>query len=366
MKIAIDARELCGNPTGVGRYLSELLTEWAKDPAAARHTWHLYAPAPLAPQAPLAPLAPITVLPGSGGTAWEQWTLARALTSDRPDLLFAPGYSAPLTAPCPTVVAIHDVSFAARPEWFRAREGARRRTITRWSARRARLILTISEFSKREIIDRLGVPAGRIRVTPLGVRTGPRARTPAREPLVLFVGSLFTRRHVDALVDAFVTRVAPVVADARLEIVGENRLPAGSRADAALDTAPDEVRARVRFRSYVDEATLADLYGRARVFAFLSEYEGFGLTPLEAMAHDVPPVVLDTPVAHEVYDEAAAYVRLGPDLPVVLGQTLLRLLQDPDAHQRLRAEAPRVLARYDWARTAAATLAALEEAAGAR
>jgi glycosyltransferase involved in cell wall biosynthesis len=305
-------------------------------------------------------------LPGSGGTAWEQWTLARGLASSRPDVLFAPGYSAPLTAPCPTVVAIHDVSFAARPDWFGAREGARRRTITRWSARRARLILTISEFSKREIVARLGVPEGRIRVTPLGVRTSPRATTFARDPLILFVGSLFTRRHVDALVDAFVTRVAPVVTDARLEIVGENRLPAGARVDAALDTAPEDVRARVRFRAYVDEATLAELYGRARVFAFLSEYEGFGLTPLEAMAHGVPPVVLDTPVAHEVYDDAVVYVRLGPDLPVVLGQTLLQLLQDPDVHQRLVARAPRILARYDWTRTAAATLAAIEEAAGAR
>ena len=136
MKIAVDARELCGKPTGVGRYLGELLTEWSPSADARRHEWTLYAP--VMPAVPAAFAGHVRLLPGSGGTVWEQWTLSRALSTDRPDVLFAPGYSAPLTAPCPTAVAIHDVSFAAHPEWFSAREGLRRRTITAWSARRAR------------------------------------------------------------------------------------------------------------------------------------------------------------------------------------------------------------------------------------
>ena len=363
MRVAIDARELCGKPTGVGRYLSELLTEWAAAAEAARHEWMLYAPC--RPALPGAFASRVTVLPGAGGTKWEQWTLARTLARDRPDVLFAPGYSAPLTAPCPTVVAIHDVSFAARPDWFTAREGARRRAMTRWSARRARLIVTISTFSREEIVRHLGVDARRIRVTPLGVRPRPPAAA-AREPMVLYVGSIFARRHVDALTEAFVDHVAPVVPAARLEIVGENRLPPGARFDQALSEAPAAIRDRVRLRSYVDEATLEDLYARAAVFAFLSEYEGFGLTPVEAMAHGVAPVVLDTPVAREVYGPAAAYLRLGPDLPRDLGRSLVTLLTDAAAHARLVKEGPGVLSRYDWTRTAAQTLAILEEAAGVR
>ena len=309
MRVAIDARELCGKPTGVGRYLSELLIEWGRMPEARRHDWILYAPA--APAVPGGFPERVRVLPGTGGTAWEQWTLARALATDRPDVLFAPGYSAPLTAPCPTVVAVHDVSFAARPEWFSSREGLRRRVVTRWSARRARLVLTISAFSRREVADRLGIAGDKIRVTPLGVRR--RADTPREpEPLVLYVGSIFARRHVDVLVDAFVSHVASAVPEARLEIVGENRLRPESPPGPSLQAAPEQVRSRVRFRSYVDDDTLHGLYGRAAVFAFLSEYEGFGLTPLEAMAHGVPPVVLDTEVAREVYGPAAEYLTLGP------------------------------------------------------
>ena len=122
----------------------------------------------------------------------------------------------------------------------------------------------------------------------------------------------------------------------------------------------------MRFRSYVDEATLQDLYSRAAVFAFLSEYEGFGLTPLEAMAHGVPPVVLDTEVAREVYGPAARYLRLGPGLSADLGRALVALLTDAGERAPLVEEASRVLSRYDWSRTAAETLSALEEAAGAR
>jgi glycosyltransferase involved in cell wall biosynthesis len=363
MRVAVDARELCGKPTGVGRYLHELLVEWGHSAEASRHDWQLYAPSP--PAVPDAFAGRVRVLAGSGGTRWEQWTLARALASARPDVLFAPGYSAPLTAPCPTVVAIHDVSFMARPDWFSAREGARRRAITRWSARRARLVLTISEFSKREILTHVGLPEARVRVTRLGMRR-PATATRPREPIVLYVGSIFARRHVDRLIDAFVTRVAPAVPDARLEIVGENRLPPQVAIAARLAEATDDVRNRVRFRSYVDEATLQDLYDRATVFAFLSEYEGFGLTPLEAMAHGLPPVVLDTPVAREAYGPAADYLVLGPTLVGDLGQRLVRLLTDVRARSRLIAQAPAVLARYDWTCTARETLAALEAAAGAR
>ena len=126
------------------------------------------------------------------------------------------------------------------------------------------------------------------------------------------------------------------------------------------------VTSRVRFRSYVDEATLQDLYRRASVFAFLSEYEGFGLTPLEALAAGVAPVVLDTAVAREIYGEAARYVTPGGSMPRSLGDALVEMVGRADARDAVMRHAQDVLSRYDWARTAAATLAALEEAAGAR
>jgi alpha-1,3-rhamnosyl/mannosyltransferase len=110
----------------------------------------------------------------------------------------------------------------------------------------------------------------------------------------------------------------------------------------------------------VPDAELADAFRRASVFAFLSEYEGFGLPPLEALARGVPPVLLDTPVAREVCGPAARYVPRG-DVPAVAAALVDLLLRAP-ARAALLAHAGAVLARYSWPETARLTMEALESA----
>lgn len=361
MRVAIDARELAGHPTGVGRYLSELLREWQAAGVDRRHTLRLYAhttPTLVPPSLE----ATVHVVPGQGGTQWEQWDFQRALGRDRPDVLFAPGYTAPLAAPAPTVVAIHDVSFFAHPEWFAWREGTRRRLVTAWSARRARLVLAPSAFSGAEIVRHTAVDPARVRVVYLGVR--PPAVPPAgpRAPMVLFVGSLFQRRRLDVLIDAF-ARVAATHPEARLEIVGANRTT--PRVDFAAALAARGLGDRARLRDWVDDATLDRLYRDAAVFVFLSRYEGFGFTPLEAMTNGAVPIVLDTAVAREIYGAAAWRVPDGPALTADVATAMAALLDDAATHARYRAEAPPVLASYQWAETARRVLGCLEEAAGA-
>jgi glycosyltransferase involved in cell wall biosynthesis len=363
MKIAVDARELAAKPTGVGRYLAELLTEWSRAPSALGHHWTLYTAQPLL--VPPAFEGAVRVLPGSSGTQWEQWTLARALRADRPDVLFAPAYTAPLAATCPVVLTIHDVSFSAHPEWFSFREGMRRRALSRLSAARARSVLTDSFFSRSEIARHLAVPPRKIQVIPLGVRLRAQGSTQARdrEPLVLFVGSIFMRRHVDALVHAFGKYVVARVPDSRLEIVGDNRAHPRVNLERAVTVQSLEAQRRIAIRSYVSEEALAELYARASVFVFPSEYEGFGLTPLEALAAGVPPVVLDTAIASEIYGPAAKYVQNATPMEERLGDAIVQLLVSVPARDELLRHADEVLSRYRWDRTARETLAALEEAA---
>ena len=364
MRIAVDARELCGHPTGVGRYLSELLAEWARDAAAARHEWVLYSHAQPRVDGPWP--SRVRIVPGNGGTSWEQWAFPRALAAERPDVLFAPAYSAPLTAPAPVVLTIHDVSFFAHPEWFSFREGTRRRLLTAWSARRAKVVLTDTAFSQGEIARHIGLPAARVRVIPLGMRQNADhagAEPVARQPIVLYVGSVFERRRVDQLMAAF-DAVADEVPMAQLEIVGENRTRR-PRLDLEALRRQSRHRDRIHLRAYVDDPTLAALYGRASVFAFLSEYEGFGLTPLEALAAGVPPVLLDTPVARETAGAAAQYVPAAAGLDAISAALVAGLTNDRVRRQILE-EAPAVLAKYDWQATAAQTLAAIEGAAVGR
>ena len=357
LTIGIDARELLGEPTGVGRYLGELLRRWtARDDAALRQLV-LYTPEPL----PFLQSIPATdgvreVVAGTGrGTWWEQTHLRRAVRSNPPDVFFAGAYTAPLALGVPLAVTIHDVSFAARPDWFRPREGARRRLLTRQAARAAEVVFTDSEFSRGEILARLSIPAERIRVIPPGVtRRAPGSGR--REPLVLFIGSIFNRRRLPALILAFAaaTTLRP---DARLVIAGADRsYPpldlAGLAAEAGLG-------GRTEILSYVSEPRLDSLYASAAAFVFLSEYEGFGLTPLEALSAGVPIVVLDTPVAREVYGEAAWYVPRDNDVKAAT-HAIRTLLQDPSHAAAMLAAAPGVLARYSWDTAATETLAAIE------
>lgn len=342
MRIAIDARELQGQPTGVGRVLAGILDAWNSLPEAGAHEFIL-----CRPDGP------------RHGTVWEQFTLPRLVRRAHADVLFAPGYTGPLVSTVPLVTAVYDVSFAAHPEWFGAREGLRRRILTGMSARRAATVITSSEFSRREITRYLHVDPARIDVVYPGITHEAPASAPlTRNDLVLFVGSLFTRRHLPALIDGF-SRLARQRPAVRLEIVGDNRT--NPRIDFDALAAASGAGGRIALRSYVPDAELAALYARARAFVFLSEYEGFGFTPLEALAAGVPIAVLDTPIAREVYGDAAIFLR-APD-PALVEAALDRLLHDEAERTRILAAAAALLPRYSWQACAASILGALVRAA---
>jgi glycosyltransferase involved in cell wall biosynthesis len=176
--------------------------------------------------------------------------------------------------------------------------------------------------------------------------------------MVLFVGSIFNRRRLPDLIAAF-ARATSDMAVARLVIVGADR--SWPAQDLAAIAAAHGVGPRVDLRSYVAEPELAEIYARASVFAFLSEYEGFGLTPLEALASGVPIVVADTPVAREVYGPAAEYVQAG-DIEGTAAALRRFLGAQSEASAQL-ARAADVLARYSWDRAAAETLEGIERIA---
>jgi glycosyltransferase involved in cell wall biosynthesis len=351
MRIAIDGRELAGKPTGVGRYLSELLAAWSDLPGAAAHEFFLCAPEPVTARGTGALRLSQVISPG-GGTLWEQWTLPRLVSATGADVLFSPAYTCPLRCPAPIALVIHDVSFAAHPEWYSRREGFRRRTLTWLAARRASRVITDSDFSKREIARHLGIDSSRIDVIYLGASS--RATAPARDSLVLFVGSLFNRRHIPELIEGF-TRLSARHPRARLEIVGDNRTMPRLDVDALI--AERGATQAVRARSYVTDAELATLYATASAFAFLSEYEGFGLTPLEAMAAGVPVVVLDTEIAREIYGPAAVY--LGRPDPELIASALERLLVDERERERLAQAGALHVERYSWRECGQRTLQVL-------
>ena len=391
MRIGIDGRELSGARTGVGRYVANLCREWAAD-APGREVL-VYTP----DAAGLAGLVgagrgarvEVRTVPGAPGTWWEQTALARAADADRVDVFFGPAYSIPLRLAAPAVVALHDISFAVHPEWFGWREGIRRRWLARRAANRAARVVTVSEFARAEIVREFDLdPARVVRVydgveaPALPLHDG-RAAVPADDPLtasadgqappgsesratgsakasalVLFVGTLFNRRHLPTLIAAF-ARVVRGRPDARLAIVGADRTHPAQDLPACAEAAG--VADRVDLCGHLPEAELGALFRRARVFAFLSEYEGFGMTPLEALAAGVPAVVGDSEVAREVCGDAARYVPV--DDAAVVAREIERLLDDAALRTDLLARGAARLERFTWRRAAAEMLDVLEQAA---
>jgi glycosyltransferase involved in cell wall biosynthesis len=358
LHIGIDAREIVGKPTGVGRYVTETIAAWSRN-ATLPHRFTLFLPSP-PPHGwhPPDPRFTVSVVPAEvPGTWWEQTALRRAANGASLDVFFGPGYTLPIGLTCPSVVLIHDVSFAAHPEWFGWREGLRRRWLTRASAARAAVIVTVSEFSASEMQRLLGVERRHVVIASPGAPQALPESTAPREPMVLSVGSLFARRRVPDLIRGFALACRRVPG-ARLVLVGDNRThpPVDPRAIAAEAGAA----AAVDWREYVPDAELDALYERARVFALLSEYEGFLMTPLEAFAHSVPAVLLDTPVTREIYGDSATLVASGPD---AFADALVRLLTDDTAHRTAVAAGRARLAKSSWDATAEAVLTALVRAA---
>lgn len=329
MRLGCDARVLVHRPAGVARYLAGVLGEW---PALKREgdSLELFvdrAPRGASAEAAEFPGRPDRVralggrLPG-GDPVWRQVALAAHLARRRDlDLLFCPFYSIPLASRLPAVVTIHDVSFAAHPEWF-SRRARLAFALAGPSARKARRILVPSRFSADETIRRFGVPAAKIEVTPLGLE--PRWLAPVSDderraarrwlgfegPYVLHLGAVHVRRNVDALLRAFAL-LAARRPELRLVVAGPTIAPAPDLPALSREL---ELGARYVRREWAPEGTLRGLLAECAALAYLSSYEGFGLPALEALACGAPVVALRAASLPEVLGDEAAWVEtLAPD-----------------------------------------------------
>jgi glycosyltransferase involved in cell wall biosynthesis len=228
-------------------------------------------------------------------------------------------------------------------------------------------VLVCSEFTRRELGRLFPHLADRARLVALGPdddlppapqRDEARARLGLAGPTLLTVGSIFNRRCLPELLRA-TALLARRYPDLRLEVVGENRTHPWQDVHALMDLLG--LRGTVRLTGFASERGLAERYAAADVAVFLSEYEGFGLGVLEAMARGVPAVVSARPAMGELYAEAALLV--DPRDPGGIAQAVARVLDDRALAADLAARGRALAARYSWRATAAATRAVLAEAA---
>ncbi len=358
MKVAVDARELAGRRTGVGRVIQGLLEAWPDGDEIC-----LISRTPLA-TTPLRSGWGTVVDSGSAAlpsAVWEQLRLPRVVRDSGADALLAPNYSMPLRAPCPTAVCMHDCAPFAVPQGFRPRERWRRRVGARIAARRAAFLFMGSRFAADEAHKHLSVLQERLLVVPWGLTRGFGAVSDERVVAVrerygidgrsvLFVGSDLQRRGLQDLGD-WMAEIVATRPDVEL-------LAAGTRPEAG------STEASMRHLGYVPEEHLAPLYAAATVVAYPSSYEGFGLSVLEALACGTPAVVSATSALAEVYADHACLVPHGDG---TAWKTALAALLDDETERRRTIDAGTAWARsQSWVPSAKRLRARLANAAGDR
>ncbi|HEX8086126.1 MAG TPA: glycosyltransferase family 1 protein [Solirubrobacteraceae bacterium] len=278
------------------------------------------------------------------GHAWEQLALpARARAAP---LLLNPANVAPLAFPR-NVVVIHDAAALREPAWYSRLYVAWQRALLPALALRAVHLVTVSQFSRHELIDLLNADPGKISVIPGGVdeRFHPAADPePARaalalhRPYVLTVASRTARKNLAALDETA----------RRLAAEGIELVAAGGERPQFREGAAGP--GGVRFLGHVPDDHLPGLYAGARAFVLPSRYEGFGLTALEAMAAGLPVVVSDRGGLPEVVGEAGVLV--DPEDPGAIAVGVERVVAEGEERARLIAAGSLRAREFTWARTA--------------
>jgi glycosyltransferase involved in cell wall biosynthesis len=237
-----------------------------------------------------------------------------------------------------TVATFHDLfvmtSDYSSPE-FRARFTAQ----ARQAADQSDLLIAVSQFTAGQMEALLQVERSRIRVIPHGVRI-PSQVTNQRENIVLFVGAIQRRKNIARLVRAF----EAVPAGWRLVLAGAADGWGAAEELRAVESSPR--RSDIEVRGYVSAAELESLYSRARIFAFASLDEGFGMPVLDAMAHGVAVVTSRRSALPEVAGDAALLV--DPENVEELAEALRSLASDAEARAELALRGRARVAEFSW------------------
>jgi len=291
------------------------------------------------------------------GHLWEQVRLPYLARKYKADVLWSPCNVGPVFAK-KHIVTIHDASVFAGPQWFSKRFRMLYGVLLPILGRRAKKIITDSNFSKGELIKYRVTYEEKLQVLPGGmcdsffVLNTPSSKKVFSFRYVLAMGSGNPRKNVTMLVSAWKQLSVKIKRDRKLVILGGE-----SRAFSPdlLDSVPDDVYCP----GFVDDKDLPVLYAGADSFVYPSLYEGFGLPPLEAMACGCPVVVSDAASLPEVCGDAAYYV--DPYSVKSIAEGMYKVLSDGDLRQDLIKKGFERVKLFRWERTAKETLKVFAE-----
>ncbi len=357
MRIAIDAR--CVNAehlTGIERMVVRILEHWPSGgPECVAYVerpvkWSF-------------PNCTVRILRAPHPALWSQVALPLALRRDRIDTFVSPVTSLPLLLPphITKAVVVYDLGYLAYPQFYSATERRILNGRVRRSILRSDIVIADSHFTAQDVIDRLRVPATRVRPIQLAMDP-PLAETPlpkgfdTTRPYLLTVGTAYGRKNLGIVVPALKTLIEKYHLDIDVVMTGKKGFAEQSILDAAQ---AQGVSDRIHHLGFVTDNEKAALMRHAAAFFFPSLYEGFGIPVLEAMQYGCPVVCSNASSLPEVAGDAA--LLFDPNDPNAAADAISQLLNTPTLRAQYIERGYRNVQRFSWEKTTDQFVAALTE-----
>ncbi len=316
IRIAVDGYEINKNYTGVGRYTFDLLTSMVELDKDIEYTLFLKEESELSGQ--LKGVKKIVLPSEKGYTNWQNTKLIRELVKGKFDLFFGTNYSLPFFHRGKSVLTVHDISWKVLKDDYSFKERLLKEIKSRISFNKASLIFTVSKFTKNEIVKYYGISEEKIapihsainerfkrvendRINDFKEKMGIKERK-----LIGFLGSIFKRRHVKELAEAF-KNIRRADNDFALLLIGKIY----DNTVIPLLNNPG-----IYWKERIDDTDINSFYSALDLFVYLSEYEGFGFPPLEALKCETPSLLLNSSSLKELYEDISIFIDK-PDIKII-------------------------------------------------
>ncbi|MFH1255605.1 MAG: glycosyltransferase family 1 protein [bacterium] len=290
----------------------------------------------------------------------EQIIFPILIWRERLDLMHFPHFNAPILCPVKFVITIHDLILIKFPT-FRATtlgpllykiKNSAYKIVIRSALKRAKTILTVSEYTKQAIIEQFKINPGKITAIYEGVADltpgqAAKGETPFKQPYLLYVGNAYPHKNLEGLIKIF-SKINENSPNLKLILVGKN--------DYFYDRLKQYAKnfsKNIIFPGYIPDNELGALYENGLIYIFPSFYEGFGLPPLEAMSRGLPVVSSNKTCLPEILGQAALY--FNPEDETDMENKIKQAIADGQLRENLRIKGYEQAKKYSWKNCAAET-----------
>lgn len=380
IKIGIDCHNLEGNRTGVGRYLQNILENFCQiEGLESKFLFYLYFKKEIPNDDFLKDskifISKITKISKFKASFLLHYFLLIPFyyKKDKLDLFWFPCYMVPHTFRGNAILTIHDLIYERYPETVPFRYRIFYKIFSKYGAKYSKKILTVSEFSKREIEYFYKVKPEKIEAIHLGVAKKfdaafkvskesalekIREKYNIKKRYILYLGQIFARRHPEEMIKAFYN-IAENFKDCQFLIVGKNWTDI--EIDKLCKNFNQKLKRQVFLRiDYAQEQDMIYLYKGADLFIYLSDYEGFGMPPLEAQRCGTPVVSSCGSSLNEVLKESALLIKDNTSINEI-GRAYFKILSDKKFLQDLIKKGLKNSLRFDFEKTSVKTFEVIKK-----